>query len=273
MMSYTIARGLKEGEKFNVVKLCQFTTELGLDALDWVTTHGYNPKEIRRITDEFGLKNICYTFRADLNFPTPEERAEGRDEFKRGIETAVTLGADKVMLPVGGKKSFSRQESFRNVVEGLKEVIDFAKEAGVVTTIENFPHRLSPFITSQDVNCAVEEVPDLRITFDNGNVITGGEKAEESFRRSAPYVIHSHFKDYKTCSPDERGAFLCLDRKYRRPVLVGDGDVNQPATLQAMKDCHYTGYINFEYQGLEYTPHNATREGIRRLRDWIAGLK
>ena len=272
MMTYTMARGLQKDERFDVKALCEFTRELNLDSIDWVTTYGYDPREIRRITDDYELKNICFTFQCALSFPMPPERAPGRDQFKRGVETAVILGADKIMLPVKGKPGFSREQSFWNVVAGLQEVIEFAEQLGVLVTVEHFPSPTSPFITSADVNRAVKEVPGLRITYDNGNVTTGGETAAEGFRRSAEHIVHAHFKDFAICLEDAPGARLCLDGKYRRPVLVGDGDVDQMEAMRAMKEWGYTGYIDFEYEGGEYTPREATIEGVRRMRQMMASL-
>ena len=273
MMTYTMARGLKPGRPFDVKGLCQFTRELGLDAVDWVTTYGRDPREIRKVTDDQGLRNICYTFFCDLNFPTPAERASGRDAFMRGIETAVVLGADKVMLPVPGKTEFTREESFQHVVAGLAEVVEFADEAGVTVTVEHFPSHLSPFVVSEDVNRAVAEIPQLRVTYDNGNVTTGGEGTCEGFIRSAGYIVHAHFKDFVVCPEGYPGARRCLDGKYRAPALVGDGEVDQMGSLRAMKECAYAGYINFEYEGSQYSPRSATIEGVRRIREMIASLQ
>jgi len=99
MMTYTMARGLAEGEQFDAVALCEFTRELGLEAIDWVRTYHYTPEEIRAITDDYGLENVAHTFFADFNFPTADERAPARDAFKQGVDAAVTLGAKIVMLP------------------------------------------------------------------------------------------------------------------------------------------------------------------------------
>lgn len=272
MMTYTMARGRRKDEEFDVRGLCEFTRELGLDAIDWVTTYGRDAREIREITDDHGLKNICHTFLCDLNGRTAAERGPGREEFKRGIEAAVVLAADKVMLPVRGKKGFSREQSFTNVVAGLTEVMDFAESMNVTVTVENFVSRISPFITSADVNRAVAEIPRLRVTYDNGNVTTGGESAPDGFRNSAPYVVHAHFKDFALCDERDRGAMLCLDGKHRRGVLVGDGDVDQIGTLRAMNEYGYGGYINFEYEGSGYTPREATIEGVSRMRQMIALL-
>ena len=97
----------------------------------------------------------------------------------------------------------------------------------------------------------------------------GGESAPESFLKSAPYVIHVHFKDFAIVP---EGAMQCLDGKFRLGVLVGDGTVDQVGTLRAMKEHGYAGYINFEYEGREYAPREATIEGVRRMRQWIASL-
>jgi len=273
MMTYTMARGLAKGENFDAIALCRFTRELGLDGIDWVTTYHYTPQEIRSVTDDHGLETIAHTFSCDLNFLTSGERAEGRDKFKQGIEAAVVLGTDIVMLPVGGKEQFTRDESRDNYLAGLEEVIGFADDAGVTVTVENFPHYLSPFITSADVNAAVARIPQLRVTYDNGNVTTGGESGPEGFINSAPYVVHAHFKDWKVCSPDDEGARVFLDGQYRRAVLVGDGDVDQIGCIKAMHDYGYKGYINFEYEGNELTPREATIEGVRRMREWIASVQ
>lgn len=272
MMSYTMARGLPAGEAFDIAGLCRFTRELDLEAVDWVTTYGHEPDEVRRIMDDHGLATCCHTFMCDLNHPTPGERAAGRDVFRRGIEAAVALGTDKVMLPIAGKPDLPREESFRNVMDGLAEVIDFAEEAGIVTTVEHFPAACSPFVVSADVNRAVAELPQLRVTYDNGNVLTGGEHPAEGFTNSAAYIVHAHFKDWAACADTDPGARLCLDGKHRRAVLVGDGDVDQVACLQAMNAAGYAGYINFEYEGSEYTPREATVEGVRRMREMMAGL-
>ena len=273
MMTYTMARGLKPGERFDIEALCGFTRELELDAIDWVTTYGYDASEIRKVTDDYGLKNVCHTIPCGINFPTPAERGAGCDALKTGIEAAVVLGADMVMLPVPGKEEFTREESFQNVIGGLGEVMDFADKAGVTVTVEHFPSFLSPFVVSADVNRAVQEIPQLRITYDNGNVTTGGEGTYEGFMNSADYIVHAHFKDFAVCSERDPEARRCLDGRYRRPVLLGDGAVDQLGSLRAMIDAGYTGYINFEYEGTEYSPRDATIEGVRRLRQMMASME
>ena len=273
IQTYTMARLREAGESFGVKRLCAFTRdEVGLDAIDWCGLHGHEPDEVRRVTDGYGLRNICYTFGCDLNFPTPEERAPARDAFKQGIDIALTLGADMIMLPVKGKDGCAREEAFRNYVAGLREVMPIAADAGITVTAEHFPDPRSPFVSSDDLNRAVAEVPELRTCFDNGNVSTAGENAGDAFRANASHVVHAHFKDFAFFDEEEEGSRVSLDGRYRRSVLVGDGDVDQVGSLRAMSECGYSGYINFEYEGSDMTPWDATTEGVRRIHQWMDEL-
>jgi len=262
MMSYTMARG-EWGKNPDAVALCRFTRELGLDGVDWVTTYGLDPAEIRKIMDDHGLKTVCHTFGADLNFPDRKEREAGLEAIRKGIEIAVTLGTDKIMLPIGGKEGLTREESRRHVIAGLADAVVLARNAGVTVTVEHFPNRLSPFIVSADVNEAVREVPDLKVTFDSGNVLTGGEDPAAGFENSRGSIVHAHFKDW-ILSAGSDGLAGADGRRYT-PALIGEGILDHRAILQAMKKSDYRGYINIEYEGDLYTPEEATRRALRFL--------
>ena len=269
MMTYTMARGLAAGDQFSVPWLCEFTREMGLDAIDWVTLYDHDPAEVRRITDDFGLQNVCYTYFCDLNFASADERGPGRDEFRRGIDTAVTLGADKVMLPISGKAPQTREVSRRNVIEGLKEVIGYADAAGVTVTVEHFPNPFSPFIISSDMNQAIAEVPQLRITLDSGNCVTAGEAAVDAYLNSADHIVHAHFKDFEQCVEGDAGAWQGLSGNWYRGTLTGDGVVDNQTLAKAMVAKGYDGYVDFEYEGSTLTPTEATIIGLKRMREWL----
>ena len=55
--------------------------------------------------------------------------------------------------------------------------------------------------------------------------------------------------------------------------LAERGDVDEIGSLRAMKESGYEGYVNFEYEGSDYTPRDATIEGVRRLRGMISSLE
>jgi sugar phosphate isomerase/epimerase len=265
MMTYTMACG-PWGKSHDVRELCEFTRELGIDGIDWVTTYGHDPAEIRRMTDALGLVNVCHTFYADFHSPDEKKRAAAPDQVRQGLEAAGVLGADKVMIPLSGMKGQSREETRRYALEGLPVAVELGRAAGITITIEPFPGADSPFVTTDDLNEAVRAVPGLRITYDNGNVAMGGEDSGQGFRQCSDHVVHAHFKDWVLAEDGRLG----LDGRRYKPALVGEGIVDPRLCLQAMAEAGYTGYINFEYEGDKYDPGEATKRGVQLLHKLIA---
>ncbi|MDD5679094.1 MAG: sugar phosphate isomerase/epimerase, partial [Kiritimatiellae bacterium] len=250
--------------------MCELTNELKLEGVDMVTTYKRKPEEIRRMLDQHGLKAICYTFFVDLIFPDTALRQAGVDAIRQGIETAVILGTDKVMIPTPGKKDVPRDLSRRYIIRALQEALVVARQAGVTLTLENFPGAGSPFVISSDMLEAVREVPGLKVTFDNGNVLMGGEDPAASFARCMPHVAHAHFKDWTRLANGQGGEGL--DGRWYRAALIGEGLVDHKACLAAMKQAGYKGYINIEYEGHTYHPEEATRRAAKYLRELIAQI-
>ncbi len=270
MMSYTMARG-EWGRSHNIEELCRFTQELNIKGIDWATTYGHNAQEIRRISDDYGLKTVCYTFFADINFSSRKDRQPGQDQIKQGIETALVLGTDKIMLPIRGKEGLSREESRRNVIAGLGEAVVCGKAYGVRVSVEHFPDPRGPFVTSGDINQALEEIPDLRVTYDSGNVVTGGESPITGFVNSKSSIIHVHFKDWQISSA--QNGREGLDGRFYAAALVGEGIVDHKGVLEVMKESQYSGYIDLEYEGNKYSPREAMLKGSTYLNSLISELR
>ncbi len=267
VMSYTIARTgwFKDNKIEGMEKICRLARELEIDGIDWVTTYGIDPREVRKAMDDNGLQTACYTFSAGgLNHDSFAQRCAGVDAARVTIETALTLGTDKVMLVTPGKPGVPRDISRRNYIRGLQECAGFARQAGVTITIENFPGADSPFVISSDVQEAFREVPGLKLTYDNGNIALGGEDPAVSFTRCAAHVAHAHFKDWDRMPPGEGRE--ALDGRHYAPALIGEGIIDHQSCLAAMQAAGYTGYINIEYENNKYPADEATRRAAKYLR-------
>ncbi|MDD5483886.1 MAG: sugar phosphate isomerase/epimerase [Kiritimatiellae bacterium] len=268
IMSYTFSRqGWRKNGRFDLEGMCRVAQELGIDGVDVVSTHNLLPADIRRILSDFGQKAVCYTFKADLNAATAKERGIGADQVRAGVDVAVEIGAPLIMVVTPGKPGVAREVSRRQFIGGLQESADFARKAGIIMTIENFPGKDSPFVVSSDVLEAFREVPGLKLTFDNGNVLTGGEDPSVSFMRCAAHVVHAHFKDWVLAGPG--GGLEGLDGRHYAAALIGEGIVPHVSCLDAMKEAGYQGYINIEYEGKQYPPDEATRRAAGYLNNLI----
>lgn len=256
MMSYTMGR-----QGVDVEDIIRCATELNLEAIDWVTTHGRTAAKLRALSDAAGLRVVAHTFMLP-DFPAG---GKWRDDVRRGLEDAVTLGAPLVMIPTGARPDLDRDEFRQRWIDALAEIAPWAREAGVILTVENFPGVASAFVTSGDFAQAKMHVPDLKLTFDNGNA-AGGEDPVESFMACAADVVHIHLKDWTVRDSPAPGYHAMLNGRYFRPALIGEGDMPTVACWQAFRQAGYSGYINVEYEGDEIPAAEAVRRAVEYLR-------
>jgi sugar phosphate isomerase/epimerase len=263
MMTYTVAR---QPKYFDLRKMLALTAEI-MDGIDFVTLHDTKAKELKKMTDDLGIPVVCHTFFAtDLTSDKLRKQELGLDACKRGVEAAVELGAPVVMIPTGGLPGVSQEQAREQWINGLKKAAPVASAAGTTLTIENFPGHDSPFVTASDLLEAIKEIPDLRLTYDNGNAASG-EDPVESFRQCSEYVAHSHFKDWDIVEEKQKEFRLMRDGKYYRPALIGEGKINHRDCLKVMQNANYNGYINIEYEGDKYQPYDAIRKAVEYLQN------
>jgi len=261
VQSYTMSLG-DWGKDCNIETLCKWTKSIGVDAIDWFGTYGSDIKEVKTIMDDYGLLTSCYTFFADLNFPDKKNALNGMDDFKRSIDEACELDCNIVMMPISGKPEFDRDTQRKQITDNLNEVIDFAKKANVIVTVENFDNINAPFITSDDMIKGYNMCPDLFVTYDSGNMLIANEDSCESFEKSKHLVKFMHFKDFKSCASSDR---LCFDGSYIEPALIGNGLIDYPKLVKMVNEA-YDGYINIEYQANDLTPEEAVVRAIEYLK-------
>lgn len=264
-MSYTFTR---QKDVYDVDKMLAFTAEY-MDGIDLVGLQDITPEEWRKRLDDLGVPVVCHTFFCgELPSADPEKRQQAVDEAKRGIDAAVVLGAPVAMIPTMGPAELDRDTARRRWMEGLKAVVGHATQAGITLTVENFPGDKSAFVLASDFLEAQAEIPELRLTYDNGNAGSGEDPAA-SFRRSAPYVVHAHFKDWTIVAEPREGYRPMLDGRFYKAALIGEGDIPHAACLAAMRNAGYAGYINIEYEGNDYDPQDATRRAVEYLRGLV----
>jgi len=258
MMTYTMAR-----QGFGVEDFIKTAVDCKMEGIDWVTTYGRDPKELKNMSRDAGLEIACHTF-----FAGKFEAGENNwlDDIKKSIENTVLMGAPVVMIPTGSNPVMDR-ESFRDFwIAGLKQIAPLADDAGLILTVENFPGKFSAFITAEDYFKAKAEVPKLKLTYDDGNAASG-EDPIESFKQCADDVVHAHFKDWYIVDQPEEGYRDSLIGKYFKPALISQGNIDTAGVWKAMKEYGYKGFINIEYEGNDIKADKATKIAVEYLRD------
>lgn len=258
MMSYTMARG-KWGKQPDLRRLCEFTRELGLDGIDFVTTYGVPPRQVRALADDFGLKVVCYTFFAQSRSTERPALDKEQEALKEGIETAQTLGTDLVMLPIVPKNGRTDEDSIVYGLDFLASAVDLGRKASITVSFEN----RRPIIVAGQVQRALRQVRALKVTFDNGNVLMGGEDPVRAIKAYGREIVHAHFKDW--VKADAGGARPETGGVTYTPAVIGTGLVDQKGCIAALKQAGYRGYINIEYDGSAVEPDVAVRRSAAYL--------
>jgi sugar phosphate isomerase/epimerase len=129
-----------------------------------------------------------------------------------------------------------RQEVIARVVDGLRQLGEYAGPKGVTILLESHGEfidspTLKEVLTSADSK-HVALLWDAHHTF-----VDGHEQPEKTVAELGSWIRHTHLKD---SLPDGKGG-----RKY---VLTGTGDVPIERQVMALRNIGYKGYYCFEWE-------------------------
>ena len=257
MMTYSMMRQ----KTYSPEDCVRVAVELGMDGIDWVSTYDRDPRDLKKLCEDANLPIVAHTFflrKADL-----EDVASAA---ARNLDNAVALGAPVVMIPpMPLDKELDDKGNRKIWADILKKVAPLAKERNLALSVENFPGKISPVVTADDFYELKAEVPELKLTFDNGNA-DSGEDQIESLRRCFKDVVHVHFKDwFRYDQPTEKPKEM-RDGRFYVPALIGEGTVDSRATLRELEKLGYTDYINIEYEGDDKPADKAIQQALGYLR-------
>ncbi|MCX5660471.1 MAG: sugar phosphate isomerase/epimerase [Planctomycetota bacterium] len=257
MMTCSLVRAFPKGGPIDMKAVLDLVADMKLAGLEQDTLHGYAPRDLKAMAHDRGVTIFNYTENAPFACPPGERRTAAMDRFKQVLDDALALGSPRLMLPVPGHADVPRAQSRAWAIECLAEAVPLGLAAGVAVSTEHFAAHTSPFIVSDDIEEAVRAIPDLRVTFDNGNVFTAGEDPVHAFNRHKERIDIVHLKDWDRT---EQGWVQGLSGKSFRPALIGQGVIDYPAMMRALLDAKFAGYVNLEYEDSRIPPMQAVRQ-------------
>lgn len=205
---------------------------------------------------ETGL--TCGVFSVGNNFakPTPADRNAELAKILFGVDEAALYGAGVVRVFAGDVADGITYEDARKwIIEGLAEACRFAHAKGVKFALENHG-RLAG--RSDQVRYLINDVRDavgndtLGANPDTGNFLLVGQRSDEAIHQVAELAYMVHFKDFKPVAADYDGfAYAALDGTKFAGTVIGEGDVPLAACIEALRERHFSGWVNVEYEGEE----------------------
>jgi len=230
--------------------------------IDFARANGYSGIEVRSILREMDLTKspefsneeaiaLCLKKMKDrelvfvdlgsscaLHFPTGEERTKNLAEGKRFIDLAHILHCPFIrVFPNQLPKDRDRQESLNLIIDGLKELGEYASNTNVSVLLESH----GELIYKKDLLMVMDGAanPHVGLVWDVCNMwIATKEPPGEVYTALKPYIRHTHIKDMKIMNGKE---------EY---VLLGTGIVPIFEAIDLLYRNRYPGYYSFEWEKL-----------------------
>jgi sugar phosphate isomerase/epimerase len=176
---------------------------------------------------------------AQMHEPDPVKRAKHMDEARRFITLAHDMHGPYVrVFPNQFIKGEDKRVTFARISEGLHELGEFARPAGVTIIVESH----GEFRRGEDLIPILEGARSKNVAFlwDAHHTCVEGEKPADTFKQLGKYTRHTHLKD----SVPVPGK----PKEERHYVLTGTGDIPVKETVFVLARNKYKGYYCFEWE-------------------------
>jgi sugar phosphate isomerase/epimerase len=263
VMLMSFSRDIRTG-KATVEDIIAYCGELGLDGVEIADREvaAMSDDEVRGLLQQHGLELATYIILSDFVWEDSDALAQAIDKTNREIDRAARLGGDKVLIVPGNPKPGIADERGRELIaSGLQACAVYGKARGVTVSNENWGMRVQFRGRIRHMQEFLQTAPDCRVTYDGGNFLLGGEDPLEALELLYDDVRHVHLKDWAIVDEHGRGQFPVPNQpnRFYKTAVVGEGVMPTAATVAALKEKGYQGYLSIEHGG-----HIPGKDGLAR---------
>ncbi|MDQ1913528.1 sugar phosphate isomerase/epimerase family protein [Paenibacillus sp. GD4] len=176
------------------------------------------------------------------------------EKSKRILDLAVELGTQVVTTHIGIVPDDENSPIYAAMHKACAELSDYAAGMNAYFAIETGPE------TAQHLKKFLDGISSkgMAVNFDPANmVMVTGDDPVQGVHTLRDYIVHTHAKDgirLREVDPrdiygaidHEKLADMAADGDAFREVPLGEGGVDWPRYLQALKDIGYGGYLTIE---------------------------
>lgn len=187
-------------------------------------------------------------------FSRRDENVRKVKTSKHIIDMALTMGCNIVTTHIGVIPEDTQSDVYRTMQEACGELAEYAAGVGAFFAIETGPEpseRLCSFLDSLGGSKG------MSVNLDPANlVMVAGDDPVKAVHNLSRYIVHTHAKDgvmLKKTDPRivydffaEGGIGDLRLEDYFLEVPLGEGKVDFPAYLAALKEIGFNGYLTIE---------------------------
>jgi sugar phosphate isomerase/epimerase len=180
--------------------------------------------------------------------PDPHYRRVRIDHTLRALTLARELGAPCITTEPGGpvEPGGSWRKGLELFVEGLKPVAEHAQKEGVLLLVEPEPGLLIEKAEQFEELMRHIDSPVVGLNFDVGHAFCVGDDPAATIPRLARWTRHYHLEDIAATRVHEH-------------LIPGTGAIDFRATLRAIRDTGYNGWVTVELYPYVDDPDDAAR--------------
>jgi len=237
--------------------------------LDYGWLNPYTPDfdqsldEMRRLLEKHSLRSVIETGARFLLDPRTKheptlmsaDRAQRQrriDFYRRAIDVAAALKSDCVSLWSGILRDETNEiTAFSRLIEGLREVCEYAAKRSVVIGFESEP---GMFIDTMDRFAQLLDhfdSPALKLTIDIGHLHCQDEPIVETLRRWRSRLVNIHIEDMR--------------RGVHEHLTFGDGEIDFRPVMAELSEIRYGGLVQVELSRHSHMAPEAARRAMEFL--------
>jgi L-ribulose-5-phosphate 3-epimerase len=203
-------------------------------------------RRMRQLLTRYEMRSVIETGARFLLDPRQKHEptlmtADGAERSRRvrflhhAIDIAAELRSDCVSFWSGTlhERGLADDAAFDRLCTGLRQAIDYAERRNVILGFEPEPGMFIDTMARYQQLLQQIDAPCFKLTLDVGHLHCLGETPiADQIRRWASRLVNVHFEDMK-CGVHEH-------------LMFGDGEIEFPPIMQALRDCNYAGGVHVE---------------------------
>ncbi len=192
-------------------------------------------RSMKMVKDK-NLKIICLGASTSLHYADPVRRKASLDEARSLTDLAQKLDCPYIRIFPGDlPKGEDPKPTFDRIIQGLKELGDYAKNTNVKVLMETH----ADVVKTDELLYLMEgaDNPHVGLVWDVSNMwVVTRESPAFVYSKLKPYIKHTHFRDAKIIDGKEKS------------VLLGEGEVPLKEAAELLEKDNYRGFYSFEWE-------------------------